>query len=292
MADLQPSCAGRVLVIVPTYNERENLPVLASRLMELDGYRLLIADDHSPDGTGEIADSLARQYPGRITVLHRDGPRGLGHAYVEALQAALQTDAELICQMDADLSHDPQYLPDLVAAAAEFDLVIGSRYVCGVSVVNWPIRRILLSVFANRYIRAVTRLRIRDCTGGFRCWRREALARLPLGATRSNGYAFMVETLFEAARQHGRIGEVPIIFIERRAGASKVSGRVLRESILMPWRLALRQLVDRRSSARQRDARSRPGAVRPAGMREPEQMTVASAGTAPRIEERIVLRYK
>jgi dolichol-phosphate mannosyltransferase len=203
----------------------------------------------------------------------------------------LNTDAELICQMDADLSHDPLYLPDLVAAASEFDLVIGSRYVCGVSVVNWPLRRILLSTMANRYIRAITRLHIRDCTGGFRCWRRDALARLPLTGTRSNGYAFMVETLFEAARQDCRIGEVPIIFVERRAGASKVSGRVLRESMLMPWRLAFRQLVDRRSPDRPRNAAA--GAVlRPAGMREPEQMTVASAGAAPRIEERIVLRYK
>lgn len=293
MADLYSSCAGGVLVIVPTYNERENLPVLTKRIMELPRYRLLVVDDQSPDGTGQVADSLAERYPGRITVLHRRGPRGLGHAYVDGFTAALETDAELICQMDADLSHDPLYLPDLVSAASEFDLVIGSRYVCGVSVVNWPLQRILLSTMANRYIRAVTRLRIRDCTGGFRCWRRAALARLPLSQMRSNGYAFMVETLFEAARQDCRIGEIPIIFIERRAGASKVSGRVLRESLLMPWRLAFRQLADRQFAVTaRRQQRARPSGVPPAGMREPEQATIASAGAAPRIDERIVLRYK
>jgi dolichol-phosphate mannosyltransferase len=293
MADLQPSCSARVLVIVPTYNERENLPMLARRLMEAGECHLMVVDDNSPDGTGQLAEALAVEYPGRITVLHRTGPRGLGHAYVEGFRIALDTKAELICQMDADLSHDPVYLPDLVAAASEFDLVIGSRYVSGVSVVNWPLRRILLSKLANRYIRAVTRLRIRDCTGGFRCWRREALARLPLAQARSNGYAFMVETLFEAARQDCRIGEVPIIFVERRAGASKVSGRVLRESLLMPWRLAFRQLFDDgHSRAAGQDAHERPNGLRPAAMREPEEATFASAGTAPRIDHRTVLRYK
>jgi dolichol-phosphate mannosyltransferase len=245
MAELPENSATRVLVIVPTFNERENLPILAARIMGLAGYRLLVVDDESPDGTGEVADSLAAGYPGRISVLHRRGPRGLGNAYVDAFRVALETDAELICQMDADLSHDPVYLPDLVAAASECELVIGSRYVCGISVINWPLRRILLSTLANRYIRAVTGLKVQDCTGGFRCWRREALSTLPLSRTRSNGYAFMVETLFEAARQRRRIREVPIIFSERRAGASKLSGGVLGESLLMPWRLALRPLAER-----------------------------------------------
>ncbi|HWQ00044.1 MAG TPA: polyprenol monophosphomannose synthase, partial [Vicinamibacterales bacterium] len=254
--------AGEVLVVVPTYNERENLPLLASRLMELAGVSLLVVDDASPDGTGELAERLAARWPGRLRVLHRRGLRGLGRAYVDGLRAALATGAPLICQMDADLSHDPAYLPDLVAAAAEFDLVIGSRYVSGVSVVHWPLRRILLSAAANRYIRAVTGLHIRDCTGGFRCWRRDALARLPLEGIRSDGYAFMVEMLFEAARRDCRIGEVPIIFVERRAGVSKVSRRVLAESLVMPWRLRARLLGDRwRGRAR--------GARPPAGMREP-----------------------
>jgi dolichol-phosphate mannosyltransferase len=152
---------------------------------------------------------------------------------------------DLICQMDADFSHDPKYLPELVAAAGDYDLVVGSRYVRGISVVNWPLRRLILSTFANRYIRAVTGLAVSDCTGGFRCWRRETLARIPLDRMVSDGYAFMVEMLFEAARLKCRIGEVSIVFVERRTGASKLSGGVLLESIVMPWRLRLRALLGR-----------------------------------------------
>jgi len=229
------------LVVVPTYNERENLPILARGVLAYPGFRLLVVDDGSPDGTGEIADALAREYPGRIEVMHRTGKRGLGRSYIDGLRHALSTtDAELICQMDADLSHNPEYLPALTAAAAHFDVVIGSRYLNGVSVVNWPLHRIFLSTFANRYIRAVTRLAPSDCTSGFRCWRREALARLPLDAMVSDGYAFLVEMLFDASRNGSRIGEVPIIFVERRPGQSKLSSNVILESIVMPWRLTLR----------------------------------------------------
>jgi dolichol-phosphate mannosyltransferase len=156
---------------------------------------------------------------------------------VEGLQRALASDAELIVQMDADLSHNPEYLPALVAAAQQHDVVIGSRYLHGVSVVNWPLHRLFLSAFANRYIRAVTRLSPQDCTSGFRCWRREALARIPLNRVVSDGYAFLVEMLFHAARQGSRIGEVPIIFVERRQGQSKISSAVLVESLIIPWRL-------------------------------------------------------
>jgi dolichol-phosphate mannosyltransferase len=147
---------------------------------------------------------------------------------------------DVICQMDADLSHDPGYLPSLVAAATDHDVVIGSRYLQGISVVNWPLHRIVLSTFANRYIRFVTRLRASDCTSGFRCWRREALAKLPLDTMVSDGYAFLVEMLFDAYNRGCRIGEVPIIFVERRQGQSKLSSGVLLESIIMPWRLKLR----------------------------------------------------
>ena len=155
--------------------------------------------------------------------------------------------------MDADLSHDTRYLPDMVAAAARgYDLVIGSRYLRGVSVVNWPLYRLFLSTTANGYIRLVTRLRVRDCTSGFRCWRRQAIARLPLDRIRSNGYAFQVETLYEASKAHCRIGEVPIIFVERREGHSKVSLSVLLESVMTPWRLVLRGgFVRRYAGARQ-----------------------------------------
>jgi dolichol-phosphate mannosyltransferase len=230
-----------VLVVVPTYNERDNLPLLVRGVLAHPDCRLLVVDDGSPDGTGQLADELAAANPGRIEVMHRTGPRGLGRSYIDGLRHALAADGvDLICQMDADLSHDPAYLPALIAAAATSDLAIGSRYLNGISVVNWPLHRIMLSAFANRYIRLVTRLSASDCTSGFRCWRREALATLPLEAMVSDGYAFLVEMLFEAAARGYRIGEVPIIFVERRQGQSKLSTGVLLESLVMPWRLKLR----------------------------------------------------
>jgi len=230
-----------VLIIVPTYNERDSLPMLLRQIMAETPYRVLVVDDGSPDGTGQVADELCETYPGRIEVLHRTGTRGLGLSYLDGFRHALAGDAEMICQMDADLSHDPRYLPDLVRLASEtHDVVVGSRYLNGVSVVNWPIRRLVLSTFANWYVRTVTGLPIRDSTSGYRCWRRRALAGLPLDRIASQRYAFLVETVFEAACLGFRIGEVPIIFVERRQGASKMSGHVLFESMIMPWRLLLR----------------------------------------------------
>jgi dolichol-phosphate mannosyltransferase len=232
----------RVLVVVPTYNERDNLPLLVEGVLAHDGFRMLVVDDGSPDGTGAIADALAEKHPGRIEVMHRTGPRGLGRSYIDGLRKAIaQSDVDLICQMDADLSHNPEYLPALAAATDTHDVVIGSRYLNGVSVVNWPLHRIFLSTFANRYIRTVTSLTPNDCTSGYRCWRRESLARLPLDAMVSDGYAFLVEMLFEATRRGCTIGEVPIIFVERRKGQSKVSGAVLFESLITPWRLLFRK---------------------------------------------------
>jgi dolichol-phosphate mannosyltransferase len=228
-----------MVVVSPTYNERENLPILAAGVLAHPGFRLLVVDDGSPDGTGEVAEALARTHPGRIEVMHRKGPRGLGRSYIDGLRRALESGADLIFQMDADLSHNPEYLPLMAEAASRYDVVIGSRYLTGVSVVNWPLHRIVLSAFANRYVRAVTRISVADCTSGFRCWRREGLARLPLDQMVSNGYAFIVEMLYEASRRGCRIGEVPIIFVERRLGQSKVSGRVLAESLIVPWRLVL-----------------------------------------------------
>jgi dolichol-phosphate mannosyltransferase len=230
-----------VLIVTPTYNERDNLPVLAAGVLKYDGTRMLVVDDGSPDGTGAVADQLAAQYPGRIEVMHRTGPRGLGRSYVDGLLHAIaEGRAEFICQMDADLSHNPEYLPDLVGAAATNDLAIGSRYLHGVSVVNWPLHRIFLSAFGNRYIRFITSLAASDCTSGYRCWRREALARMPIATMVSDGYSFLVEMLYEARQRGLRIGEVPIIFIERRQGQSKLSSNVLLESLIMPWRLVLR----------------------------------------------------
>jgi dolichol-phosphate mannosyltransferase len=229
-----------VVVVVPTYNEKDNLPILAAGILAHPGFRLLVVDDGSPDGTGRVADELAAQHPGRVDVLHRTGPRGLGRSYVDGLRRAVASGADLVFQMDADLSHNPEHLPAMAAAAEHYDVVIGSRYLTGVSVVNWPLHRIFLSAFANRYVRAVTRIAVSDCTSGFRCWRRDALVRLPLDSMVSNGYAFIVEMLFEASRRGCRIGEVPIIFIERRQGQSKVSGKVLAESLIVPWRLVFR----------------------------------------------------
>jgi len=233
----------KVLVIIPTYNERENLPNLIREILRDDAYRVLVVDDDSPDGTGRVADDLAGEFSGRVDVLHRTGRRGLGRSYVDGIARALTGDADLICQMDADFSHDPRYLPEMVACTDRYDLVIGSRYLNGVSVVNWPLNRLILSVIANRYVCTVLRLSVRDCTSGFRCWRREMLARIPLERIMSDGYAFVVETLFEAARLGARIREVPIIFVERRHGSSKLSARVLVESIVTPWRLVLRSLL-------------------------------------------------
>ena len=230
-----------VLVVTPTYNERDNLPLLVRGVLAHEGYRMLIVDDASPDGTGAVADALAAEHEGRIFVMHRTGPRGLGRSYIDGLQHAVaMPGVDVVFQMDADLSHNPEYLPALAAATRDFDMVIGSRYLYGISVVNWPLHRIFLSTFANRYIRAITRLAATDCTSGFRCWRREALERIPIASMVSDGYAFLVEMLFEAHRRGYRIGEVPIIFVERRQGQSKVSSTVLLESLIMPWRLVLR----------------------------------------------------
>ena len=227
-------------VVIATYNERENLAGLISAVLAYPGYRVIVVDDDSPDGTGALADTLAEQAGGRLSVIHRTGARGLGRSLVAGLQRALTTDADLIFQMDADFSHDPQYLPAMAAATGDADLVLGSRYLHGVSVVNWPLHRIILSSFANRYIRAILGLEVTDCTTGFRCWRREALARLPLEGLISDGYAFLIEQLHLARRISCRVKEVPIIFVERREGSSKVSSSVLLESAIVPWRLRLK----------------------------------------------------
>lgn len=237
------------LVLVPTYNERDNLPLIVAGILAQAETRVLVIDDGSPDGTGEIADQLAREFPGRLSVMHRTGARGLGRSYLDGFRVALASNADFICQMDADLSHDPTFLPSLMAAATSgAGLVIGSRYMEGGRVENWPIHRVMLSGFANYYIRSVTGLRVRDCTSGFRCWRREALAQIPLDSIASDGYSFLVEVVFQAATVGLRIAEVPIVFVERRQGSSKLSGAVLIESLRTPWRLAFAHGRVRRSA--------------------------------------------
>jgi dolichol-phosphate mannosyltransferase len=233
----------KALVIVPTYNERENLPVLVEGLMAQPNLSMLVVDDRSPDGTGDIADALACKHPGRLEVMHRSERPGLGRSYIDGIAQVVHRDLDVICQMDADLSHDPRHLPDLIAATDRADVVIGSRYVPGGAIVNWPRRRQWLSHFANMYIRTVTRLSARDCTSGYRCWRRDALAALPLGGFTSEGYSYLVEMLFVAACAGCRIEEVPITFVERRVGQSKLSARVIVESAITPWRLAATRSV-------------------------------------------------
>jgi len=228
------------VVVVPTYNERQNLATLVAALFRIPDVHLLVVDDGSPDGTGQEADRLARESGGRLSVLHRTGQRGLGRSYIDGFRRALAAGATHIVQMDADFSHNPADVPRLLGESASADLVLGSRYVPGGKLHNWPLHRLLLSEFANLYVRAITRMPIRDCTAGFRCWRRELLLRLPLDAILSEGYAFQVEMAWEAHRAGGRIAEIPIHFVERREGESKMSGRVIAESVLLPWRLAMR----------------------------------------------------
>jgi dolichol-phosphate mannosyltransferase len=228
------------LVLIPTYNERDNLPTVVAGVLAHADTHVLVIDDNSPDGTGDVADGLARRYDGRLAVMHRGAGRGLGRSYRDGFRTALAGSADFVCQMDADLSHDPRFLPALIASAASgAGLTIGSRYVPGGRVENWPLRRMVLSGFANSYIRTVTGVGVRDCTSGFRCWRREALARLPIDTMTSDGYSFLVELTFQAAAAGVRIAEVPIVFVERRQGVSKLSASVLVESLVTPWRLSL-----------------------------------------------------
>ena len=229
-----------VLIVMPTYNERPNIERVAEGVLRHEWARLLVVDDKSPDGTADLAEAMRGRFPGRLEIMRRDGPRGLGRAYVAGLKHALQGDADAIGQMDADLSHNPDHLPAMRAALAQHDLVIGSRYIPGGGVVNWPVQRIALSAFANWYIRTVTGLPTADCTGAYRLWRREALARMPLATARAGGYAFLTEMLYQAAHLGLRIGQVPIVFVERQEGYSKVSKKVLLESLVTPWRLVLK----------------------------------------------------
>lgn len=226
------------VVVIPTYNERENLPVVCQKVIEATGggVHLLIVDDNSPDGTGVLAEELAKQYP-QIHILHRQRKEGLGRAYVAGFGKALEMGYRLVAQMDADLSHDPADLPRLLQAVEQSDLVIGSRYIAGGDVSNWSPQRYWLSFFANQYVRLITRLPVRDATGGYRCWKSEVLEAIHLTTIRSNGYAFQIEMAYRAHKLGFRIQEIPITFTERRAGKSKLSGRTIWEAIWLPWKL-------------------------------------------------------
>jgi len=227
------------LVVIPTYNEKDNVRSLTRAVEaacpEAD---LLFVDDNSPDGTGQILDELAAADP-RLHVLHRPGKQGLGRAYIAGFEWALPRGYQFLCEMDADFSHDPHALPDFMSAIENADLVIGSRYINGITVINWPISRLLLSYFANAYARFVTRMPLRDMTGGFKCFRRDALSRINLDRISSEGYSFQIEMNFIALHLGLRVKEIPIVFRDRQAGTSKMDFRINREAAWMVWKLRL-----------------------------------------------------
>lgn len=233
----------KCLVIIPTYNEKDNIPVIVGQVLSRDpSLEVLVIDDNSPDGTGAIVDGMCRENP-RLHVIHRPGKMGLGTAYVAGFRWALERDYDYICEMDADFSHPPATLNVFLEKIKEYDLVIGSRYLSGVNVVNWPLKRLLLSYFANIYARVVTGVPVRDLTAGFKCYRRAVLEAINLDRIHSNGYAFQIEMHFKAYYKGFRVTEVPIVFEERKMGQSKMSKRIVYEAAWMVWRLQFQRLA-------------------------------------------------
>ena len=230
--------ADRALVIVPTYNERSNIARLIPAILEQHrSLEVLVVDDGSPDGTGAIVDGIVAT-DSRVHVIHRAGKMGLGTAYITGFRWALERKYDLVFEMDADFSHNPERLPEFLEAIREADLVLGSRYQNGhVNVVNWPMSRLFLSYAANIYARAVTGLPIFDTTGGFKCFRRNVLESIDLTSVKSNGYAFQIEMSFRAWKRGFRLIEIPIVFVDRTEGESKMSKRIVREAVWMVWRL-------------------------------------------------------
>jgi dolichol-phosphate mannosyltransferase len=236
---------SRCIVVVPTYNECENLPLLAPRVLEQDPrLELLVVDDASPDGTGKIADELAAKSP-RVHVLHRPRKQGLGPAYRAGIARALDLGADTVVQMDADFSHPPETLPRMLAEIEACDVVMGSRYLDGITVVNWPIERILLSYYGNWYVRKVTGLPISDTTGGFRCMRRALLEQIHLERIRADGYAFQIELNYRIARAGARIVEIPFFFLDRTRGVSKLTLRIGLEALWIAWWLRIADALGR-----------------------------------------------
>jgi dolichol-phosphate mannosyltransferase len=235
----------KTIVVIPTYNERENIVRLAGEVLAQDSsIQILFVDDNSPDGTGALADELATQNE-RIRVIHRPGKLGLGSAYCAGFKVALEMGADYLVEMDADFSHDPTILPVFLDTIQACDLVIGSRYLNGVSVVNWPIRRLMLSVFASLYTRVITGLPVKDCTSGFKCFRRSTIEAIDLETVGSDGYSFQIEMNYRCMEKGFKIVEVPIIFIDRHAGSSKMSKKIVREAVFLVWKLKLGTIIRR-----------------------------------------------
>ncbi|OGU25934.1 MAG: dolichyl-phosphate beta-D-mannosyltransferase, partial [Ignavibacteria bacterium GWA2_54_16] len=231
---------NRCLVVIPTFNEADNVPQLLPIILNLgDHFNVLVVDDGSPDGTAKLVKEMQKTEP-RIHLIERAGKMGLGTAYVAGFKFALANGFEFIFEMDADFSHDPQELPRLLDKAQTYDLVIGSRYISGVNVVNWPLRRLMLSYGANVYTRIITGMPVRDATGGFKCFRRKVLESIDLDAIHSNGYAFQIEMNFKSWRNGFKLHEIPIVFTDRRNGVSKMSKQIVYEAVWMVWRLKIK----------------------------------------------------
>ncbi|MEE3327810.1 MAG: polyprenol monophosphomannose synthase [Myxococcota bacterium] len=235
----------RAIVVLPTYNEAENLPLIVPEILnQHDSLEVLVVDDASPDGTGEMADRMAAEEP-RIHVLHRPSKDGLGPAYRAGLQKALELGADYIIQMDADFSHPPDKLPEFLSEIESHDVVLGSRYLNGITVVNWPIERILISWFGNVYARTVSGLPVTDTTGGFRCMRRSLLERMGFQRIRANGYAFQIEMNYRFVKHGARIKELPFFFVDRTRGSSKLTFRIGLEALWVVWWLRIADLFGR-----------------------------------------------
>jgi dolichol-phosphate mannosyltransferase len=256
---------NKTLVVVPTYNERENLPPLAQRLLGLPvPVDMLVVDDNSPDGTGKLADGLAANYPS-IHVLHRTEKSGLGRAYLAAFKWALEHGYEYVFELDGDFSHNPDDIPMFLEAAKNADLVLGSRYLHGIRIINWPLSRLMLSKSAAKYVQIITGMQITDPTGGYKCFSRRALQAINLEAIRSDGYSFQIEMTHILWRKGMRIVEVPIVFTERVQGHSKMSGHIIQEALIMVWRLFFQNKMRRRPAVAPAGPSVAPGAAGGAG---------------------------
>lgn len=234
---------NHALVIIPTYNELENIRnIIPEILGQDDRLQVLVVDDNSPDGTADAVREMMKDNE-RIHLLEREKKMGLGTAYVAGFKYAIAKEYDCVFEMDADFSHDPGTLPRFLESIEEYDLVLGSRYIQGVNVVNWPMKRLLLSYFANQYTRIVTGLPVRDATGGFKCFRIEVLKAIDLDHVHSNGYSFQIEMSFKAWKKGFRIHEIPIVFMDRRVGISKMSKKIVREAVTMVWRLRFQSIL-------------------------------------------------
>lgn len=235
---------GKILIIIPTYNEKENIESVIEKLfsLKIPGLDVLVVDDNSPDGTAGVVKAIQKENE-KIFLMERSGKLGLGTAYIQGFNFAIQNNYDVVFEMDADLSHDPLEIPNFLEALKEADLVVGSRYLHGVNVINWPLTRLIISTLANKYTRLITGIPINDCTSGFKCFRRAVLEAIPLDKVKSNGYSFQIEMNFKAWKRGFKIKEIPIIFYDRMVGTSKMSRKIMVEAAYMVWKLKFMSLL-------------------------------------------------